>query len=135
VSSTLLCTIDEDECLALLAADEVGRLGVIHGRGPIVVPVNYVLDGRDVFFRTDPGTKLTAGPRSRACLEIDSFDRSSRTGWSVLAIGRLEEVTQYNSPLWDRVSQVTLRPWAGGSKDHWMHLAVDTVTGRRIVTA
>src|SRR5918997_6255070 len=95
--------LDREECLRLLAGQEIGRLAVVAGNTPIIVPVNYALDGESVVFRTDPGTKLDQGPRARASFEIDAFDRERRTGWSVVATGRLEEVTLYDAATFDRV--------------------------------
>ena len=89
--------LDHHECLRLLAADEIGRLAVLDGHTPIILPVNYRLDGEAVVFRTDPGTKLDRGPRAPASFEIDQFDREHRTGWSVVVVGRLEEVTPYDA--------------------------------------
>jgi nitroimidazol reductase NimA-like FMN-containing flavoprotein (pyridoxamine 5'-phosphate oxidase superfamily) len=124
--------IGRDECLRLLAGDEIGRLAVIAGNTAVVLPVNYALDGETVVFRTDPGTKLDEGPRARASFEVDCFDRERRTGWSVVATGRLEEVTLYDAATFDRVRRLAIDPWAGGDKAHWMRLVPDRVTGRRI---
>jgi uncharacterized protein len=124
--------LDRDECLCLLAKDEIGRLAVIAGNTPVVFPVNYALDGDTIVFRTDPGTKLDHGPRARASFEVDSFDRTRRTGWSVVAAGRLEEVTHYDAATLDRVRRLAIDPWAAGDKAHWMRLVPDRVTGRRI---
>lgn len=124
--------IDRDECLRLLAAEEVGRVAVVHGNTPAIFPVNYVLDGSAIVFRTDPGTKLEAGPRAPACFEIDAVDRTTRVGWSVVATGRLEEVTRYDSQTWSRVRDLPVEPWAGGEKAHWMRLVPDQISGRRI---
>ena len=125
--------IPRDECWRLLATSaEIGRLAVIVGNTPIVLPVNYALDGETVVFRTDPGTKLTHGPRARASFEVDCFDRERRRGWSVVATGRLEEVTRYDSATLHRVRRLAIDPWAGGDKAHWMRLVPDRVTGRRV---
>jgi uncharacterized protein len=124
--------LDREECLRLLAGDEVGRLVVIAGTTPTIFPVNYGLDGDTIVFRTDPGTKLAHGPRARASFEVDSFDHDRRAGWSVVASGRLEEVTQYDAAVFDRVRTLSIEPWAGGDKAHWMRLIPDRVTGRRI---
>jgi nitroimidazol reductase NimA-like FMN-containing flavoprotein (pyridoxamine 5'-phosphate oxidase superfamily) len=124
--------IGKDECLRLLAAEEVGRVAVVHGRTPAIFPVNYLLDGSSIVFRTDPGTKLEAGPRSPACFEIDAVDRTTHAGWSVVATGRLEEVTKYDSRTWTRVRDLPVEPWAGGEKAHWMRLVPDRISGRRI---
>jgi nitroimidazol reductase NimA-like FMN-containing flavoprotein (pyridoxamine 5'-phosphate oxidase superfamily) len=70
--------IGREECLRLLAGDEIGRLAVVAGKTPIVTPVNYALDGESVVFRTDPGTKLDQGPRARAGFEVDAGSAFSR---------------------------------------------------------
>ena len=129
---TGLEVIDPDECRRLLAADEVGRLALIDGGTPSVFPINYVVDGDAVVFRTAPGTKLSAGPRRRVAFEIDDFDRSRRTGWSVVVTGRLEEVTAYDAATLQRVTRLPVEPWAGGERAHWMRIVPDRITGRRI---
>jgi nitroimidazol reductase NimA-like FMN-containing flavoprotein (pyridoxamine 5'-phosphate oxidase superfamily) len=124
--------LSREECLRLLASDEIGRLAVVAGDTPIVTPVNDALDGESVVLRTDPGTKLDQGPRARASLEVDAFDRDRRAGWCVVATGRLEEVTHDDGTTFDRVRRLAVDPWAGGDKAHWMRLASDRVTGRRV---
>lgn len=127
-----LAEIDRDECLRLLATDVIGRLALVVGNTATIRPVNYALDGDIVVFRTDPGTKVDHGPRARASFEVDSFDRHSRTGWSVVATGRLEEVTAYDAETYERVRGVAADPWVSGDKAHWMRLVPDRVTGRRL---
>jgi nitroimidazol reductase NimA-like FMN-containing flavoprotein (pyridoxamine 5'-phosphate oxidase superfamily) len=127
-----LCVLDRDQCLRLLADDEIGRLAVIAGNTPAIFPVNYALDGDTIVFRTDPGTKLAHGPRGRASFEVDRFDRAGCAGWSVVATGRLEEVTQYDAATFARVRRLAIDPWAGGDKLHWMRLVPDRITGRRV---
>jgi nitroimidazol reductase NimA-like FMN-containing flavoprotein (pyridoxamine 5'-phosphate oxidase superfamily) len=120
------------ECLELLEAEEVGRLAIVDGGTPHIFPVNYVLDADRIVFRTDPGTKLSKGPSSRAAFEIDHLDRASRTGWSVVAYGRLEEITRFDASTHARVVGLGVDPWAG-EKQHWMQLVPDRITGRRLV--
>ena len=129
---TGLEVIDPDECRRLLAGDEIGRLAIISGATPAVFPVNYALDGDTVVFRTAPGTKLAQGPRARVAFEIDRFDRSDRTGWSVVLTGRLEEVTTYDARTLERVTRLPLESWACGVKAHWMRILPGSITGRRI---
>ena len=122
-----------DECLRRLGEDEIGRLAVIApGGAPMIFPVNYVLDNKSIVFRTAAGTKLDAGPRSRACFEVDCFDHDRRSGWSVVASGRLEEVTHYDSATFERVSRLPVDPWADGEKPHWMRLVADRFSGREV---
>jgi nitroimidazol reductase NimA-like FMN-containing flavoprotein (pyridoxamine 5'-phosphate oxidase superfamily) len=129
---TGLEVIDPDECRRLLAADDVGRLAIIDGDTPAVFPINYALDCDAIVFRTAPGTKLSAGPRRRVAFEIDGFDRSGRTGWSVVVTGRLEEVTAHDAATLRRVTHLPVEPWAGGERAHWMRIVPDRITGRRI---
>ena len=67
--------IDRDECLALLAAESVGRIAVIAGAEPVIFPVNYAMDGETIVFRTAVGSKFAAAVRgTRVSFEIDRFD-------------------------------------------------------------
>ena len=45
------------ECFELLAGGQLGRVAVTDDRGPVVFPVNYVLDRHTVVFRTEPGAR------------------------------------------------------------------------------
>jgi nitroimidazol reductase NimA-like FMN-containing flavoprotein (pyridoxamine 5'-phosphate oxidase superfamily) len=123
--------MDRQLCLRLLAADEVGRLAVVNGGAPVILPVNYALDGESIVMRTAPGTKLAAagGP---ACFEIDAFDRGRRHGWSVVVNGRLEEVDHYASRDLTRMRSLDLSPWADGERERWLRLVPSTITGRRV---
>jgi uncharacterized protein len=44
--------LPREACLALLAAEEVGRFVCVAGGQPHIVPVNYALDGETIVFRT-----------------------------------------------------------------------------------
>lgn len=130
-----LVSMSRDECLRLLAGDRVGRLAIVDGRTPVILPVNYAMDGEVVVFRTAPGTKLEVGPRSPAAFEIDAFDREHHTGWSVLVTGRLEEIDEHDTRTLERVEHLGVSPWAAGPKPHWMRLVPTRITGRRIGAA
>lgn len=124
--------LEREDCVRLLGADVIGRIAVVEGGAPIVFPVNYALDGETVIFRTAPGTKLSAGPRAKACFEVDGFDRAAMTGWSVAAVGRLEELDEYASEAFDRARALAITPWAGPGRDHWMRLTPTRITGRYV---
>src|SRR5213082_3406203 len=89
--------LDRQECLRLLASSQFGRVAVVLGGSlPVIRPLNYIFDERSqsVVFRTAIGSKLHALLRSKeAAFEVDHIDGSSRTGWSVVIVGRTEEVT------------------------------------------
>jgi nitroimidazol reductase NimA-like FMN-containing flavoprotein (pyridoxamine 5'-phosphate oxidase superfamily) len=84
-----------EECLELLRTNEVGRVGVIVGEFPVVLPVNYKLvesTSRNwVVLRTRPGGVIEQASMY-ASLQIDGFDADLRRGWSVLVRGILQPV-------------------------------------------
>jgi nitroimidazol reductase NimA-like FMN-containing flavoprotein (pyridoxamine 5'-phosphate oxidase superfamily) len=125
--------IFSDECLDLLRARDYGRLGVVAAGQPVVLPINYALDGDHVVFRTGgDGDKFDALVRgARAALEIDEIDPATHAGWSVLVTGRVTEVRdRAERERLDRESP--LMPWAPGDRSHWMVMSTARVTGRRI---
>lgn len=128
---TGLEVIDRDGCLELLAADALGRVAVVEGGEPVIFPVNYALDGDRIVFRTGVGSKFHAAVRgAKASFEIDRFDTEARAGWSVVAVGRVEEATAAEA---ERLAEVTgLAPWAAGDRDHWMVITPDRLSGRRV---
>jgi uncharacterized protein len=123
--------LSKSECFGLLAQECVGRVGFVDDLGPIVMPVNFVLDRHMVVFRTDSGTKLDTAVRgSRVSFEIDGTDQTARTGWSVVVRGEAVEVTDPAELA--RLRKLRLRPWAPGGKTHYVRILPAVLTGRRI---
>jgi nitroimidazol reductase NimA-like FMN-containing flavoprotein (pyridoxamine 5'-phosphate oxidase superfamily) len=59
----LLLELTKHECFRLLAGHHLGRIVLVDERGPIALPVNFVVDQHAVVFRTDEGTKLVVPGR------------------------------------------------------------------------
>lgn len=79
------------------------------GRVP-VLPVNFVMDGDAIVFRTAEGGKLSAVRQGRPLsLEADDVEPGLRTGWSVLVIGTARVVT--HTVTIDRLTRLPLAPW------------------------
>jgi nitroimidazol reductase NimA-like FMN-containing flavoprotein (pyridoxamine 5'-phosphate oxidase superfamily) len=125
--------IAREECLELLADEVVGRIGfVVSGRAE-VLPVNYVLDGEAVVFRTAAGSKRDGVVRAPVVFEVDRFDRAARSGWSVIVHGQAQEVTPFDSvELRERVAALPVDPWASGEKRHLVRVVPGSITGRRV---
>ena len=121
--------INSDQCRRLLAEDVIGRVAVVIGATPMILPVNYALDGEDIIMRTMPGSRLDIG-QGHAAFEVDSFDRATQSGWSVLVTGQLEEVTSYNAKDRERLQALPVQPWATGERSLWLRLRPSFVTGR-----
>jgi uncharacterized protein len=124
--------IAEQECLGLLAGASVGRLVVVRQGQPLAFPMNYVLDGRTVAVRTDPGTKLDAATLGRVAFEVDAIDAATHQGWSVLVQGVGRDVTDAVDAWSERIRDSGAEPWAEGEKQHWIAIAPTAITGRRI---
>ena len=122
----------EEECLELLATQSVGRIAVVSNGQPLIFPVNYVLEGRTVAFRTDPGTKLDAATLGKVAFEIDSADDERHEGWSVTVQGIGREITDAWDSWSQRLTARHLEPWAAGAKEHWVAVATPVFSGRRI---
>jgi nitroimidazol reductase NimA-like FMN-containing flavoprotein (pyridoxamine 5'-phosphate oxidase superfamily) len=109
----------------------VGRIGLTVGALPVIVPVNYAVDGDRIVMCSEPGAKLEAARMGQvACLEIDDFDPFDHAGWSVLATGRLSEVTDPEEVA--RLAHLPLTPWAPMEDRHCITLTAELVTGRRL---
>jgi nitroimidazol reductase NimA-like FMN-containing flavoprotein (pyridoxamine 5'-phosphate oxidase superfamily) len=133
MSSYGLEVLDADECNMLLDTESVGRVAT-GGDDPIVVPVVYKHSGGTIVFRTAPGDKLIAAAlRRTVAFEIDHFDVDSRSGWSVLVVGQIEEIV--NARELEEARNLALEPWAGEVRDRFVRIRPAKVTGRRIVRA
>ena len=73
--------LTKQECFALLAGQRLGRVVLVDDRGPLALPVNFVVDQHSVLFRTDEGTKLAVASRgARVAFEVDGTEEATRTG-------------------------------------------------------
>ncbi|GLX16610.1 hypothetical protein Slala02_10500 [Streptomyces lavendulae subsp. lavendulae] len=129
---SVLVPLDETECRRLLNTCGVGRIAVFTPEGPAVLPVNYLIAGSDIAFRTAAEAVTARAAGTEAAFEIDNIDDVTASGWSVLAVGELAAVT---GPHEIHHLNTTARshPWAGGPRDHWMKLTPVRITGRRLV--
>lgn len=119
-------------CLELLGSRSLGRISVSNRGLPSILPVNYVLDGDDVVFRTGAGMKLyAAARRALVAFEVDEFDAQARSGWSVVVTGVAQEVTDVEER--DRLASLPLDPWVPRiDSTHVIRLANGRVSGRRL---
>ena len=81
-ASGRLVELSRDECLELLGAVSVGRIAYATDDGPRVLPVNYVLEGDSVVFRT-----VSDGEVYRHALETTARSRSTRSTSSASPAG------------------------------------------------
>jgi nitroimidazol reductase NimA-like FMN-containing flavoprotein (pyridoxamine 5'-phosphate oxidase superfamily) len=124
--------LDLRECRELLGGAEIGRVAVCTPHGPEILPVTYVVDGTSLVFRTTPyGVLGTHAARERIAVEVDSYDTTTRTGWSVVARGRARVIEDPDELGVLRAFRDP-QPWAPGVRLLYVRLAWDELTGRRV---
>lgn len=125
--------LDPLDCYGLLRQAYVGRLGYVREDRAVIVPVNYRLDERGrIVVRSVPGGKLDAARRGDVLtLQVDGSDDLYHSGWSVLASGPAEELTDPDEVR--ALDDLLLRSWSGEAADgRWIRIRPDVVTGRRL---
>lgn len=123
--------LEAGECRELIARHHLGRVAVDDGDGPVVIPVNYLVDRGRVVFRTDEGTKLQAAQAGApAGFEVDDVDERRRSGWSVLVRGTLAPITE-EAEL-ERLRRLPLHPFVGGEKATYVEVRDTSISGRLI---
>lgn len=119
--------LDEQTCWARLREGQVGRLGYHLVDEVHIVPVNYVVDGQRLVFRTRPGSKLLGVVMdSDVAFEIDGGD--SHRPWSVVARGQARVLEGDEAR---EAEQLPLRPWVSRDRFTFVAIDVETLTGRQ----
>lgn len=122
-------------CWALLRDTEIGRIALQGADDIEIFPINFVVDGGSIVFRTAGGTKLTLiGEGARCTFEADGVDDSARLAWSVVLKGSVRPVTGHESIL--ATFGVEVVAWQTGEKPTYVRIKPQQISGRRFpVTA
>lgn len=119
--------LSTEESWELLESDEFGRLAYRLVDEVHVVPINYLVSGRSLLFRTASGNKLLAAAlHADVALEIDWHDEVS--AWSVVARGHLRRLGEDEA---HRIDSLPHRSWLATDKYDVIELEPEAVTGRR----
>lgn len=120
------------ECERLLRAGVVGRVALSTPDGPHIIPVNYGIHDDTVVIRTSSYSILGSyGRNAMLAFEIDHIDHERHLGWSVVARGRSWAEVDPDQLAAIRESWAP-RPWATGSRNLFIRLRWDTLTGRAL---
>jgi nitroimidazol reductase NimA-like FMN-containing flavoprotein (pyridoxamine 5'-phosphate oxidase superfamily) len=129
--------LDEAECLQLISAGGVGRIGYTGRFGPTILPVNFALHEQTIVFRTGQHSPMGEDLRTgiadaeyKVAFEIDEISPATREGWSILIQGSAHHVDSEAELA--AVRQSGVQAWAGGEKELFIRVAPDRITGRRI---
>lgn len=119
-----------EECWKYLQSSYIGRLAVINGAAPEIFPVNFMVIGETVVFRTGPGTKLRALLSGTAvAFETDGMNAYSTEVWSVVVKGMPGPFSGDPAELGN--AGPDREPWQPGLKEHLVQIDPTEVSGRR----
>lgn len=118
------------ECWSLLRREEVGRLAVSIADHPDIFPINYMVDGESIVFRTAAGTKLAASILGKGvAFEIDGYNAVAGDAWSVVVKGYAREI-EHMLEYFD-ADDLPLFPWHAAVKPNIVRVTPDIISGRR----
>ena len=119
--------LSDQECVDRLATQELGRL-VTSAAGILdIFPVNYVVDRRDIVFRTAEGSKLTELTiNDEVLFEADSW--TDADAWSVVVRGRARRLD--TSAEGQAADELPLRPWLPTLKYNYVRITPESLSGR-----
>lgn len=116
------------EAVALLGTVDVGRVGITSRALPMVLPVQYTLDGNNIVIRTYEGSTLSAATRRTVvAFEAEGPIGAPSPSWSVHVNGVATHVSDEHV---DAVSRA-LPAWSRDHPAHVVTISTDRVTGRR----
>jgi uncharacterized protein len=128
-SPTNEAALTERECWEHLRTEAYGRLAVIGADGPVIYPINAVVDHGSVVFRTASGGKLAAiRADPRVAFEVDGWNRDDDVAWSVLVTGIAHEVLRMQEGA--HVAELGVTPWQAGPKPTYVRIDPSSITGR-----
>ena len=120
--------LDQAECRRLLTATTIGRLGYETDDGPRVVPMNFLLSGDDLTFRTSAHGEVARLAIGRpVCFEVDEVDEFLQTGWSVQVRGVAQEISSEATDAADLPD-----PWPVGQQFLLVRIPLAALSGRRV---
>ena len=120
------------ECRALLVRQRAGRVAVSTPDGPHIIRLNYSVVDESIVFRTTPFSVLaTYGRNAKLAFEVDHFHDEQHLGWSVVARGRADVVT--NPDELGHIRRLAApTPWADGSRNLYFRLTWKELSGRTL---
>jgi nitroimidazol reductase NimA-like FMN-containing flavoprotein (pyridoxamine 5'-phosphate oxidase superfamily) len=122
--------LDVEQCWALLASVEVGRLAVAAAGDVDIFPLNFAIDDGTIMIRTAEGTKLVevvlAG---RVAFEVDGYEPEHGRAWSVVAKGSVELLDRFDDIY--HAQDLPLFPWNASPKERFVRIVPTRMSGRR----
>ena len=126
-----LIDLGPEQSWSRLGSAGVGRIVFDSDDGPVALPVNYAASNESILVRTAEDSPIAQiASNSKVSFEVDHIDDAMSAGWSVLIYANCEQLDAAEA---ERIAEgVSLLPWAGGSREHWLRLHVRSIVGRSI---
>jgi hypothetical protein len=122
-----VAALTDAECWERLRGHELGRLVTRVGDVLDIFPVNYVVDGEVILFRTAEGSKLfELTVNDEVLFEVDHYTEDD--AWSVVVRGRAHRLDTAEEV--ERADGLGLRPWIPTLKYHYVRIAAHSLSGR-----
>ncbi|MDY0908892.1 pyridoxamine 5'-phosphate oxidase family protein [Microbacterium sp. CFBP9034] len=119
--------LTDEQCWERLRSQELGRLVTRVGDVLDIFPVNYVVDGQSLLFRTAQGSKLfELTVHDEVLFEVD--DHTDADAWSVIVRGAAHALE--TSEEVERADGLGLRPWIPTLKYTYVRVEAASVSGR-----
>ncbi|GAA3632004.1 pyridoxamine 5'-phosphate oxidase family protein [Microlunatus ginsengisoli] len=131
-ASGRLVEMTRDESLQALQSKSVGRLAYSTDDGPRIIPINYILTEDGIIFRTVPDGEVARFALDSTCaFEIDEIDEFFEAGWSVLAVGVAQLLTEadFQRLRYGKIPE----PWADGPRILFVKLPLMRLSGRQLL--
>lgn len=127
MSESPIDVLTEDEALEKLNSNDFGRIGVTFDDEVDILPINYVMEGKTIYFRTAEGNKLsTIMANPRVTFQIDQVD--VKTAWSVQVKGKATRITSTEEE--HHAEDLGLEPWLPTLKYNWVKIEPEVIEGR-----
>jgi len=123
----------ESECLEAMASVGIGRVGITHQAMPHIVPVNFVMLDRFVYFAVMSRSILAAATsRSVVAFQADSFDLDRRSGWTVVGVGHASGLSEASEM--EPLTTLVPEPWVTGhDPEHIVRVNLEHLSGHAVV--
>lgn len=126
----VVTVLGDAECWELLAQEELGRLVTQVGDVLDIFPVNYVVDGESIVFRTAEGSKLVElTVNDEVLFEVDHY--TDDRAWSVVVRGQAHRLDTEDEV--EAADDLPLRPWLPTLKYNYVRVRAASMSGRAFV--
>ena len=127
IENNPVVALTDAECWGFLKSQQLGRL-VTHAAGVLdIFPVNYVVDGESLVFRTAEGSKLVElTVNDEVLFEVDDY--SDTAACSVVVRGHARRLD--TSAEVEHADTLPLQPWIPTLKYNYVRITPASLSGR-----